>query len=804
MTNPVCPCETVEHPQQPSNPPGRNAIDYRVGAFSDFRAALLHSLRDVFGTSIEHELQGWRPSAQSDLALQLVEWFAYLADILTFYNERVANESYLGTATQTESLRRLIGVLGYRPRPGIAATGQVAAMANSRKSFTVPAGFQIQSKPGPGQEPQIFEVDTATVVQPISAVAVDPPAKKELTGFGDTSVLLAGTVIPLAPGDFALLLPRSWPADPTFALHTVLAVDAEKNPRGKSNTRITFTAPVGMGVVDPDDYQLFYSTESAKLYPYPAVTVITDTDAVFDTVRRSATAGDKVLFHALGSQIPDRLAVLTGTAEVIYYANTPEPANDPTKPPPEPSVPVPIPATRIFYDMASVDAYNAHRGATVVRFGWREAGRLIAAPATGLTTDAGGGSLTLSAAPGASFPAGTRLALLEDAAGDGLAATGQTLAGGAALRLSDLPKSSLSLTPPLTALLNTLPVSRGKTVAREVLGSGDATRQWQEFVLKKAPLTYLADGAAASGAGYRSTLRVWVSGVEWREQPSFYAQPADARIFVTREDDEAKTHVLFGDGVNGARLPSGEDNVVAMYRYGSGGSIPDAGALTVVLQPLPGLQAIRNPVPAGGGADPDPADRIKQYAPQSVTTFGRAISGLDYETLAAQTPGVDRARAYWRWDLDLQRTVVAVYVGDTLGAVQAARTALAGAADPNRQIVVNLAAAVPLRLALTLVVNAAVVPAAVAVAVREALLDERSGLFGHKTVRIGQALFRSQIYSACLAVPGVMAVHNLEIVRLGLPAAVPMPGPRLDPGEGMYFRLSADELHLSTEVAPYA
>ncbi|MFM9436559.1 hypothetical protein ACFDR9_003643 [Janthinobacterium sp. CG_23.3] len=73
------------------------------------------------------------------------------------------------------------------------------------------------------------------------------------------------------------------------------------------------------------------------------------------------------------------------------------------------------------------------------------------------------------------------------------------------------------LATPLRVLGNTVRPSRGKSVDKEVLGVGDASRPGQEFTLAKSPLTYLA-----SGPGYRSTLRVYVNGVEWREMASFY------------------------------------------------------------------------------------------------------------------------------------------------------------------------------------------------------------------------------------------------------------------------------------------
>jgi len=252
--------------------------------------------------------------------------------------------------------------------------------------------------------------------------------------------------------------------------------------------------------------------------------------------------------------------------------------------------------------------------------------------------------------------------------------------------VSTLPPSGL--TSPINVLFNPLPVSRGKTVANEVLGSGNAAIASQDFALQKAPVTYLQDAASLSGDNYSSTVRVSVNGLQWSEVRSFYGQPAEAQVFVTREDEQGNTHVTFVDGIHGSRLPTGVNNVVATYRYGGGADFPPAGTLTVVLQPQPGLKSIRNPVAVGGGADPDPPDQIKTYAPRSVLTFGRAVSLDDYETITASAPGVKRAGAAFAFDPVLQRPSVTVWVGDDANAVSAAKKAIAAAADPNQAVVI--------------------------------------------------------------------------------------------------------------------
>jgi hypothetical protein len=123
-----------------------------------------------------------------------------------------------------------------------------------------------------------------------------------------------------------------------------------------------------------------------------------------------------------------------------------------------------------------------------------------------------------------------------------------------------------------------------------VLGSGDATNPAQTFRLKQSPVTYLQQGAS-----FASTISLTVGGQAWTEVASFYDQDADATVFVTSEDDDGKTRVTFGDGLNSARLPTGTDNVVATYRIGAGAASPAAGKLTVITQSYPGLRGVLNP-----------------------------------------------------------------------------------------------------------------------------------------------------------------------------------------------------------------
>ncbi|MDQ6867039.1 MAG: baseplate J/gp47 family protein [Pseudomonadota bacterium] len=790
-TSPICPCGTVVHPAVVFNPPSLDVIAYRAGDYTAFRHALLQALEG------EHELtqriddgvrQIWRPSVTrdlilqtSDLALQMMEWWAYLADVLTFYNERVANQAYLRTADLPESVNRLIQILGYRPRPALGATGVIAALVSSSKPVTLPQGFQIQSKAGPGQQPQIFELMAATTsgLPDKAPVSVPPPAAPVLNGATDSqgrplaSLLIAGTVGGLKVGDEVLLVEKGWAGkDGNWGIGVVQQFSAQKNPTGAINTSITVaitSAGSGLSGAKASSYRLLKSSGTATLFQYAAAAAraavmhegqLGPTGytgyVVLASIFRQIIVGDPIVLEdpRPDSPNPPLAASVVNYAEVVYYANNPQ---DPSRPPPEPPsppaappIPIPMPVSKITF--ATQGTLFGDPTTLVVRYGWRDLGTLIDPPVakTGGTTSVDLTGLQISPADGFTAVPGNAV-LVEDANGNGAAGSVDTPSS---IRI---PAPVPTLTAPLSVLFNLLKISRGKTVPNEVLGSGNAAILGQDFTLQKAPVTYVQDPASKSGDNYSSTVRVWVNGIEWQEVRSFYKRPANAQVFMTREDEQGKTHVVFG-----SRLPTGVNNIVASYRYGAGADAPSPGTLTVVLQPQPGLASIHNPVAPTGGADADPPDKVRKLAPRSVMTFNRAVSLDDYEVIAASAPGVRRAKAAFSFDATAQRPSVNIWVGDDAGAVAATQAALAATADPNRSVVVTQALQIETFVTLTYLRDPKYVDATVKGSLQAALLDPDKGLFGTNAVGIGQAFYDSQIYAACLAVPGVKAVHNLQ------------------------------------------
>ncbi|MFE4513461.1 putative baseplate assembly protein [Kitasatospora sp. NPDC056783] len=141
------------------NPPGLDAIGYRVGRYGEFLAGML----DRLSGPAYPGLRDLTVRTPDDPAIALIDSWAVLADLLTFYSERIANEGYLRTATEDGSLALLGRLVGHRPRPGVAADTYLAytldrdPRAADDRTTVIPRGARSQSVPGPGEAPQSFE-----------------------------------------------------------------------------------------------------------------------------------------------------------------------------------------------------------------------------------------------------------------------------------------------------------------------------------------------------------------------------------------------------------------------------------------------------------------------------------------------------------------------------------------------------------------------------------------------------------------------------------------------------------------------
>lgn len=133
-------------------------IDYTSKDYTGFLTSMLS-----FGSQI---LPDWNPLSEGDFGRVLVEMFAYAADILSYYGDRIAQEAYLPTAQQRLSLLNIAQLLGYTPSNGVPANGTVTFQtSNPGVAVTIPAGTQVQTGFVTGvDQPVIYETQEVITV----------------------------------------------------------------------------------------------------------------------------------------------------------------------------------------------------------------------------------------------------------------------------------------------------------------------------------------------------------------------------------------------------------------------------------------------------------------------------------------------------------------------------------------------------------------------------------------------------------------------------------------------------------------
>ena len=156
---------TVETPFAIDNSPSLDRIAYRSGTYARFR----NSIAARLSSSAFPALARLRTRSGDDFTIGLTDGFAVMADVLTFYQERIANEAFLRTATERLSVRELARLLGYALLPGVAAETWLAFVLEETRgrptgaasSVSIPAGTKVQSIPGQDELPQTFETIAA-------------------------------------------------------------------------------------------------------------------------------------------------------------------------------------------------------------------------------------------------------------------------------------------------------------------------------------------------------------------------------------------------------------------------------------------------------------------------------------------------------------------------------------------------------------------------------------------------------------------------------------------------------------------
>jgi hypothetical protein len=115
-------------------------IDYMAKDYASFRRALL----DLIPTL----KPSWTEQHEADIGMALVELLAYAGDQISYYQDAVSNELYLGTARQRISVRRLARLVDYQLNEGVSARAFIHFQLQRGTTGSIPMGTQVLARIG--------------------------------------------------------------------------------------------------------------------------------------------------------------------------------------------------------------------------------------------------------------------------------------------------------------------------------------------------------------------------------------------------------------------------------------------------------------------------------------------------------------------------------------------------------------------------------------------------------------------------------------------------------------------------------
>jgi hypothetical protein len=796
-------CAGVEErtPEPVSNRPGLPAIAYRAGTHSTFLASLLAAL----STADHPQLRRLTTRDPEDFTIGFLDAVATAADVLTFYQERIANESYLLTATERRSILELARAIGYELAPGVAAETVLAFTLEGAVGGTpvapIGVGTKVQSVPGPGQRPQTFETVEAIEARAEWNALVPRQTRPAVPFLGQTIAYLAGVSTNLAPGDAFLIVGDERIGDQGSERWDLRFVEKVEPDHELVRTKVTWKVGLGSpdGSTQPAQANArFYalrkkltlfgaSAPDWRTLPaevrkrYDANSEADQTAAEWPGLTISGIAGEKDVIHIDGlhgelrSGTPGWIVLGHGADEELYEAKEVQESS-------RKLFALAGKTTRVKLAGEHLSDFETHVRDAVV-YAQSEQLEFAETPIEDAVADAGI-ALDRIVAP---LPAG-RLIVVSGTTAGGEPATETAVVTGTepvdgvtVLHLDDDLKGVYERAS-VTIAANAVHATHGESAA-EPIGSGNGAAAFQRFPLRQSPLTYVY---ADDPPGRRSTLELRVDGVRWQEVPNLYGHGPRERVYTIRIADDSTATVGFGDGRTGARLPSGHENVSAAYRKGLGrdGNL-DPGSLTLLTTRPLGVKAVTNPIAATGGTDPEVLADARTNAPLTVLTLGRIVSLADYADFARTFEGVAKAHAAWVWGKSARQVFLTVAGSDGApvpgdGPVHEKLLAAIGkAGDRNVPVTLHSYEPVPFRLAAAITRDPDYLAEDV-LAAAEAALNSR---FGFTARSFGQAVALSEVLAT---LHGVAAIVSADVnllytgstseLKQSLPSLVPLPG----------------------------
>lgn len=718
-----CPPDTAPEPD----------INYLAKDFAGFRQVMLDRMAVLAPT--------WTETHESDIGIALVEVLAYVADRLSYQQDAVGTEAYIGTARSRISLRRLAKLVDYQINEGSNARTWVYLRATA-DDVTIPAGTQVfPLVPGLAASVQPNTNQAATLLgSPIGFATMQDitlMTEQNRMNFytwsdtdcclanGATQATLCKNLKSLQPGDVLIFQEVMGP-------NTGDPVDANHNNRWAVRlTSVRTTDYLGCSLKDPlNNHPITEITWAAEdALPFP-ICISSTTDAVHGSALLPAVS------IALGNIVPADHGIwqqqpIAGTLFPVYGSTTVTGIGTTF------TNAVQVGQWLVFAWDTSQTPYQVAAIAT-------DTSLTVAAPYTGAT-----------GAPGSS----TAAAVLEDLGAVGPAPPAAVTQSSCSCTCGDSPSSPL---PRYYPELAAAPVTFAYPA-----DFGAAASQFL------APASFTTSVQQAQIAVYDNL------GLRWTVLNDLLSSNGLQPVCVLEIEYTGAAFLRFGDDQYGIAPETGADFHVR-YRVGNGtaGNI-GRDSLAHILTSVPGVDQVRNPLAAAGGIDPETMDHIRQVAPFAFRTQLRAVTEADYGTMAELNPAISEAKGTLRWTGSWYTAFVSVDTVAPSGPTKALLASTKTQLNLYRMMGVDLDAEAAILVGLRIELGICVDPEFFKADVKTALMDlfttgdqctGMPGLLNPANFSFGQTVYTSPFIAAAQAVPGVTSVTMEVFQRMNDPS----------------------------------
>ena len=752
------------------NNPNLPRIDYRIGNYSTFRYDMLESIKkDSF-------LEKWTDYSSFNYGTIMIEMWAYLLDILTFYQEIIANESFLRTAQFKESLIGQCNIIDYELSPGVSATTFVMFTAEKDKSGIIPKFFKLQTKSLSDKSPQVFETDEEHFISSefneinLFIPKNDYPISERVILSGDHRYLLVGNYV---------LLEKNENDGGSSASSTVIKkITGVNYDPEKLQTELKWVSFVSNENTDNETHTstnttLRFMKTKTNVFGYNA-----PPDEILEKIHTSLNSPDKLDDddHLRLDNVYDTLK----TNDTVIIIDT----------------------DKIGGDKQSFFRYTIKQviESTAVNYG-------LSSKITILVLDGDLPSLRIRSTLVLGEPVDltshivnyidneSQINILSTDNKIELDGLFESLREDSHVCIKSILNNT-SIIKQITAIdvdnnlaittiffnselgesidkrnvvvnANIVAASHGETVKDEILGSGDKAHLYQHFKLKNKPVTFIPSTIGSRGS--LNSLQVFVNNTKWIEVKNLLNSGSADRHYYTFMNENDEMTVQFGNGLKGSLLPTGVDNVRARYRKGIGTlGNTDPNTITNVMGISSAIKAVTNPIPSSGGTDPEDLENVKTMAPLSLKTFDRAVSLEDYQNIAILYSGIAKAKAFLaKPESGLANGTVIIIIAPSGGGGEASNRLKAdfrSFIDERRDttIPLRIKSYIPVKLYIKLYVRvkSSHLQSTVKLSVILALSDSQNkdgtyNFFAFNRLQFGQTIYLSDIYNIVAKVDGV-------------------------------------------------